>query len=84
MGDELSLAKNNYRIASATEPQESIASCGFFVSGQRVSFRSMVPADLDEVMAIERTAFRHPWSAKFFSGGASSCLRSVDPGTDQR
>ena len=53
-------------------------SCGFFVSGQRVSFRSMVPADLDEVMAIERTSFRHPWSSNFFLEELQvACARSV-------
>lgn len=26
----------------------------------------MAPSDLDEVMAIERTAFRYPWSSRFF------------------
>jgi ribosomal-protein-alanine N-acetyltransferase len=31
-----------------------------------VSFRPMAPGDLDEVMAIERTAFRFPWSSRFF------------------
>jgi [ribosomal protein S18]-alanine N-acetyltransferase len=53
-------------------------SCGFFVSGQRVSFRSMVPADLDEVMAIERTSFRHPWSCNFFLEELQvACARSI-------
>ena len=31
-----------------------------------MSFRPMAPSDLDEVMAIERTAFRYPWSSRFF------------------
>jgi [ribosomal protein S18]-alanine N-acetyltransferase len=26
----------------------------------------MAPGDLDEVMVIERTAFRYPWSSRFF------------------
>ena len=26
----------------------------------------MTPADLDEVMVIERSAFRYPWSSRFF------------------
>lgn len=53
-------------------------SCGFFVSGQRVSFRSMVRADLDEVMAIERTSFRHPWSSNFFLEELQvACARSI-------
>jgi [ribosomal protein S18]-alanine N-acetyltransferase len=38
----------------------------------------MVPADLDEVMAIERTSFRHPWSSKFFLEELQvACARSI-------
>ena len=38
----------------------------------------MVPADLDEVMAIERTSFRHPWSSNFFLEELQvACARSV-------
>jgi [ribosomal protein S18]-alanine N-acetyltransferase len=43
-----------------------------------VSFRSMVPADLDEVMAIERTSFRYPWSSNFFLEELQVvCARSI-------
>jgi ribosomal-protein-alanine N-acetyltransferase len=31
-----------------------------------VTFRPITTADLDEVMAIERTSFRFPWSSGFF------------------
>lgn len=38
----------------------------------------MVRADLDEVMAIERTAFRHPWSASFFLEELQvACARTI-------
>ena len=38
----------------------------------------MVPADLDEVMAIERTSFRHPWSSHFFLEELQvACARSI-------
>jgi [ribosomal protein S18]-alanine N-acetyltransferase len=38
----------------------------------------MVPADLDEVMAIERTSFRYPWSSRFFLEELQvACARSV-------
>jgi len=38
----------------------------------------MVPADLDEVMAIERTSFRHPWSSNFFLEELQvACARSI-------
>jgi ribosomal-protein-alanine N-acetyltransferase len=53
-------------------------SCGFFVSGHKVSFRPMVLADLDEVMAIERTSFKHPWSSNFFLEELQvACARSI-------
>jgi ribosomal-protein-alanine N-acetyltransferase len=38
----------------------------------------MVPADLDEVMAIERISFRYPWSSRFFLEELQvACARSV-------
>lgn len=38
----------------------------------------MVPTDLDEVMAIERTSFRHPWSSNFFLEELQvACARSI-------
>ena len=38
----------------------------------------MVPADLDEVMAIERASFRHPWSSNFFLEELQvACARST-------
>ena len=37
-----------------------------------------MPADLDEVMAIERTSFRHPWSSNFFLEELQvACARSI-------
>jgi [ribosomal protein S18]-alanine N-acetyltransferase len=32
----------------------------------RLEIRRMTPVDLDEVMVIERAAFRHPWSPELF------------------
>ena len=61
-----------------TKPQGPKVSCGFFVSGSPVSFRSMVPDDLDEVMAIESASFRHPWSSRFFLEELQApCARSI-------
>src|SRR5258708_13629813 len=61
-----------------TKPQGSEVSCGFFVSGSPVSFRSMVPDDLDEVMAIASASFRHPWSSRFFLQELQApCARSI-------
>jgi ribosomal-protein-alanine N-acetyltransferase len=38
----------------------------------------MVLADLDEVMAIERTSFKHPWSSHFFLEELQvACARSI-------
>lgn len=45
----------------------------------------MVPADLNEVMAIERTSFRHPWSSNFFLEELQvSCARSILAQVDDR
>lgn len=48
------------------KPQEDQSFCGFFVARDAMYFRPMTPADMDQVMAIERTSFRFPWSARFF------------------
>ncbi len=65
-------------MVSTTKPQGSEVSCGFFVSGIPVSFRSIVPDDLDEVMAIESASFRHPWSSRFFLEELQApCARSI-------
>jgi [ribosomal protein S18]-alanine N-acetyltransferase len=38
----------------------------------------MVLADLDEVMTIERTSFKHPWSSHFFLEELQvACARSI-------
>lgn len=38
----------------------------------------MVLSDLDEVMAIERTSFKHPWSSQFFLEELQvACARSI-------
>src|SRR3954464_6057546 len=49
----------------------------------RLEVRRMTPADLDEVMVIERAAFRHPWSPELFRRELehdwSSILVAVEP-----
>lgn len=60
------------------EPQVEDEACGFFASEGEVRFRPMTTADLDEVMAIERTAFSFPWSAGFFRQELQvACARSI-------
>jgi [ribosomal protein S18]-alanine N-acetyltransferase len=52
--------------------------CGPFASGDIVRFRPMTTADLDEVMVIERTSFRFPWSTGFFLQELQvACARSI-------
>jgi [ribosomal protein S18]-alanine N-acetyltransferase len=52
--------------------------CGFFASGAAVRFRPMSLADLDEVMTIERSSFRFPWSVGFFRQELQvACARSI-------
>jgi [ribosomal protein S18]-alanine N-acetyltransferase len=52
--------------------------CGFFAPGAPVRFRPMNIADLDEVMTIERSSFRFPWSAGFFRQELQvACARSI-------
>ena len=49
-----------------SKPQEEPLSCGFFVPRCEESIRPMMPTDLDQVMAIERSSFPFPWSTGFF------------------
>jgi len=59
-------------------PQDENRACDFFTSGESVIFRPITTADLDEVMAIERTSFRFPWSSGFFLQELQvACARSV-------
>ena len=48
------------------EPQDESSPCGFFMPETGVSLRPMIAADLDPVMAIERSSFPFPWSSRFF------------------
>ena len=65
------------RLNSFEGPQEDLA-CGLFASGNIVRFRPMTTADLDEVMVIERTSFRFPWSTGFFLQELQvACARSI-------
>jgi [ribosomal protein S18]-alanine N-acetyltransferase len=52
-----------------------------------MSFRRMVPGDLDRVMEIERDGFAHPWSADLLRREMlhdwSTILLAVEPGRDR-
>jgi [ribosomal protein S18]-alanine N-acetyltransferase len=67
------------------KPQDAARSCGFFASDGKTLFRPMNTADLDEVMVIERTSYRFPWSAGFFLQELqAACARSIVAETDGR
>ena len=74
-----SITKKSYQgFFAKKKPQESLNSCGFFAPGDQLSFRPMNSADLDEVMAIERTSFNFPWSSRFFLQELEvECARSI-------
>ena len=58
------------------KPQEN--DCGFFAFGEGLSFRPMTTADMDEIMAIERSSYRFPWSLGFFLQELQvACARSI-------
>lgn len=60
------------------QPQASDHGCGFFVAAENLEFRPMTMADLDEVMVIERTSYRFPWSPGFFLQELQvACARSI-------
>jgi ribosomal-protein-alanine N-acetyltransferase len=67
------------------KPQRADCTCGLFASDGGVRFRPMTTADLDEVMVIERTSFRFPWSTGFFLQELQmACARSILAETDGR
>lgn len=60
------------------EPQGEDRKCGFFTSGDSVTFRPITTADLEEVMMIERASFHYPWSPGFFRQEMQvACARSI-------
>lgn len=63
-------------LVQSDKPQEK--NCGFFAFGEAVRFRPMTTADLDEIMVIERSAYRFPWSQGFFLQELQvACARSI-------
>jgi [ribosomal protein S18]-alanine N-acetyltransferase len=63
---------------SREEPRAEYDARGSFASADRLEFRPMTTADLDEVMLIERSSFRFPWSPGFFRQELQvACARSV-------
>lgn len=60
------------------KPQDNGRACGFFVSGEKIRFRPMTIADIDEIMVIERSSYRFPWSQGFFLQELQvTCARSI-------
>jgi [ribosomal protein S18]-alanine N-acetyltransferase len=67
------------------EPPAGNIACGSFSSDERLRFRPMSTADLDEVMTIERMSFRYPWSTNFFLQELQvACARSILADIDGR
>jgi ribosomal-protein-alanine N-acetyltransferase len=59
--------------------------CGFFAPGAPLWFRPMNIADLDDVMTIERSSFRFPWSLGFFRQELQvACARSIVAEADSK
>ena len=78
MGSEVIDSELKVKSGSENKPQDVDGVCGFFASGESVSFRPITTADLDEVMVIERTSFRFPWSSGFFLQELQvACARSI-------
>ena len=59
------------------KPQDN--ACGFFTFGEDgIRCRPMTTADLDEIMLIERSSYRFPWSQGFFLQELQvACARSI-------
>jgi ribosomal-protein-alanine N-acetyltransferase len=60
------------------KPQDDDRACGFFASAENLRFRPMTIADIDEIMVIERSSYRFPWSQGFFLQELQvACARSI-------
>ena len=59
------------------KPQDN--ACGFFTFGEDgLRCRPMTTADMDEIMLIERSSYRFPWSQGFFLQELQvACARSI-------
>lgn len=58
------------------KPQEN--DCGFVAVREGIRFRPMTTADMDEIMSIERSSYRFPWSLGFFLQELQvACARSI-------
>ena len=75
---QASAARTQAKTKLSGDPQEEHRVSGFFSAGDHVRFRPMTIDDLDEVMAIERSAFDFPWSSGFFRQELQvACARSI-------
>jgi len=60
------------------QPQDSDHAGGCFASSESIRFRPMAISDMDEIMAIERSSYRFPWSQGFFLQELQvACARSI-------
>jgi ribosomal-protein-alanine N-acetyltransferase len=74
---------NKASLVEPTGPGEKGAA--FCPWGADMQFRPMTTADLDEIMAIERRAYRFPWSQGFFLQELQvACARSIIAELDGR
>ena len=65
------------------KPQEK--DFGFFPCGEGIRFRPMTTADMDEIMVIERSSYRFPWSQGFFLQELQvACARSILAEVDEK
>ena len=73
------------KVETIKMPQDTERACGFFVSEDDLRFRPMTTADMDELMVIERTSYRFPWSMGFFLQELQvACARSILAEADGR
>lgn len=73
------------RVEITKKPQETVCACGFFASANDLRFRPVTTADIDEIMVIERTSYRFPWSMGFFLQELQvACARSILAESDGR
>ena len=66
------------KVAQVPLEKPQAKDCGFFVFEEGIRFRPMTTADMDEIMVIERSSYRFPWSQGFFLQELQvACARSI-------
>ena len=65
-------------VSAFNKLQDEAPAHDFLTPGENITLRPITTADLDEILAIERSCFAYPWSPGFFRQELQvACARSI-------